>query len=257
MKYHPRIPVFTVLCLSLVSAGAQFGPAPSGPDFGGPMGKLFGANQAFSATLEVQTADTSGNTITMPGKISYNAGRSRFEVNLAGLQSKQLPPEAAAQMKSMGLDQMVMVARPDKKVAYLIYPGMQSYVETTQAEPEIAATNNDYKVDTTELDRETVDSHACVKNKVTVTGQDGIKHESTVWNATDLKNFPVKIQTAEGGATTTMLFKNVSLDKPDAGQFELPAGFTKYDSVPAMMQQQIMKRMGGGLPGGFNHPPGN
>jgi hypothetical protein len=257
VKNYPRILVFTILCLNLVSAHAQFGPAPSGPNLGGPMDKLFGDNQAFSATLEFQTADRSGNTITMPGKISFDAGKSRFEVNMANVQGKQMPPEAAAQMKSMGLDQMVMVARPDKKVAYLIYPGMQSYVETDLAEAESAATNNDYKVETAELGKETVDSHPCVKNKVTVTDKEGNKHESTVWNATDLENFPVKIQTTEAGANATMLFKNVSPAKPAASLFEAPSDYTKYDNMQTMMQQQIMKRMGGGgLPGGIGRPPG-
>ena len=258
MKYYPQIIGFTVLCLTLVSARAQFGPAPGGPNLGGPMGKLFGANQSFSATLELRTADQSGKAFTLPGKISFNAGESRFEVNMAEVQGRQMPPQAAAQMKSMGLDQMVMVSRPDKKVAYLIYPGLQSYVETGLAGVEATATNNDFKVETAELGKETVDGHPCVKNKVTVTDKDGNKHESTVWNATDLKNFPVQIQTAEGGANVTMLFKNVSLAKPEAGQFEAPAGYTKYDNMQAMMQQQLMKRMGGGgLPGGSGHPPGN
>ena len=258
MKNYQRMLAFTVLCLGLVSAHAQFGPAPSGPNFGGPMGKLFGNNQAFSAALEVQTADRSGNTMTMPGKISFDAGKSRFEINMANVQGKQMSPEAAAQMKSMGLDQMVMVARPDKKVAYLIYPGMQSYVETDLAEAESAATNGDYKVETTELGRETVDGHPCVKNKVVVTDKDGNKHESTVWNATDLKDFPVKIQTAGEGANTTMQFKNVSLAKPAASLFETPSDYTKYDNLQTMMQQQLMKRMGGGgLPGGLGRPPGN
>jgi len=258
MKNHLRTFVFTALCLNLVSAHAQFGPAPSGPDLSGPMGKLFGTNQAFSAALEVQTTDGSGNRITMPGRINFDTGKSRFELNMADVQTKQMSPASAAQMKSMGLDQMVMVSRPDKKMAYVIYPGLQSYVETGLTEADSAATNNDYKVETTELGKETVDGHPCVKNKVTVTDKNNNKHESTVWNATDLKNFPVKIQTAEGGSSMTMLFKNISLAKPDAGQFELPAAYTKYDSVPAMMQQQIMKRMGGGgLPGGFGRPPGN
>lgn len=257
MKNYPPILAVTILCLNLVSAHAQFGPAPSGPDLGGPLGKLFGNNQAFSAALEFQTTDSSSTTTTMPGKISFDAGKSRFEINMADVQGKQMPPDAAAQMKSMGLDQMVMVARPDKKVAYLIYPGMQSYVETVLAEADSAATNGDYKVETTELGKETVDGHPCVKNKVVVTDKDGGKHESTVWNATDLKDFPVEIQTTEGGANVIMLFKNVSLAKPAASLFESPSDYTKYDNLQTMMQQQIMKRMGGGLPGGFGRPPAN
>jgi len=247
MKRHLRILIFTVLCLGLASTRAQFGPAPTGPDFGGPMSKLFGTNQAFSANLEVQTADQFGNAITMPGKITFNAGKSRFEVNMADMQSKQMTPEAVQQMKSMGLDQMVIVARPDIKAAYLIYPGLKSYVVTDLSETESATTNGYYNVDTSELGKEAVDNHPCVKNKVIITDKQGNKHESTVWNATDLKNFPVKIQTAETGANATMLFKNVSLAKPAASLFEAPSDYTKYDSMQAMMQQQIMKRMGGGM----------
>jgi hypothetical protein len=257
MKNHPRILVFTILCLGLFSAHAQPGAAPGGPNFSGPMGKLFGNNQSFSARVEIQNADGAGNTITMPGKISFDAGKSRFELNMTEVQSKQIPPSASAQMKSMGLDQMVMVARPDKKVAYLIYPGVQSYVVNELPDAEATAYTNDYKIDTTELGKETVDGHACVKNKVVLTSKDGDKHESTVWNATDLKNFPVKIQTTEGGTGTTMLFKNVSLTKPAASLFETPAGYTKYDSMQTMVQQQLMKHMGGGLPGGTSSPPGN
>jgi hypothetical protein len=255
MKNHLCPLVFTVLCLNLVSAHAQFGPAPGGPDFGGPMGKLFGNNQAFSANLELQASDSSSNLTVMPGKISFDSGKSRFEINMTEVQSKQIPPGATAQLKSMGLDQMVMVARPDKKVAYLVYPGMQSYVETGLSEAASSATNSDYKVQTTELGKETVDGHSCVKNKVVVTGKDGDKQEFTAWNATDLKNFPVKIQTTEAGASTVMLFKNVSLTKPTTSLFETPAGYTKYDDMQTMMQQQIMKRMGGGLPGGTAAPP--
>jgi hypothetical protein len=107
-------------------------------------------------------------------------------------------------------------------------------------------------MESTELGKESVDGHACVKNKVTVTDKAGKAHESTVWNATDLKNFPVKITTSEAGAATTMLFKAVKLEKPDPAQFEPPAGFKKYDSLMALMQQEMMSRMGGarGMPPG-------
>jgi hypothetical protein len=92
-----------------------------------------------------------------------------------------------------------------------------------------------------------VDGHACVKNNVVVTDKDGTIHESTVWNATDLKNFPVKIEQTVQGNATTMTFKNVSFAKPGASVFDPPADFKKYDSLQQMMQQEMMKRMGGGM----------
>jgi hypothetical protein len=91
-----------------------------------------------------------------------------------------------------------------------------------------------------------------VKNKAVITDKEGNKQESTVWNATDLKNFPVKIQTIEQGNNVTMLFKNVSTAKPAASLFEPPSGYTKYDSIQSMMMQQVLKQMGGGT--GFPLP---
>ena len=74
----------------------------------------------------------------------------------------------------------------------------------------------DFKVETTELGKETVDGHPCVKNKVVVTDKESKQHESTVWNATDLKNFPVKIETGRERRHFDHAFKNISLTKPDA-----------------------------------------
>jgi len=62
-----------------------------------------------------------------------------------------------------------------------------------------------------------------VKNKAVVTDDQGNKTESILWNATDLKNFPVKIETTRDGHKSTMLFRDVKLGKPDASQFEPPA----------------------------------
>ena len=112
---------------------------------------------------------------------------------------------------------------------------------------DVTAATANYKVETTELGKDTVDGHPCVKTKFIVTDDQGNKHESVVWNATDLKKFPVKIETVQQGQTMTILFKDVILAKPDAGLFEPPSSYTKYDSMQTMMREQMMKRMGGGM----------
>ncbi|HSY74957.1 MAG TPA: DUF4412 domain-containing protein, partial [Dongiaceae bacterium] len=123
----------------------------------------------------------------------------------------------------------------------------QSYVENHLSDTQTAATTNDFKTESTEIGKETIDGHPCVENKVVITDKDGNKHESTVWNATDLKNFPVKIKTGTQGGNTIMSFKNISLAKPDASLFEVPSGYTSYDSMQSMMQTEMMKKMGGGM----------
>jgi Domain of unknown function (DUF4412) len=247
MKRHLCLLVLAALCLSFVPVLAQPGSQPlSGPTFNGAMDKLFGDNQAFTATLELQITDETGKIIAMPGQISFDAGKSRFESNMSAMQGIKVSPQGAVQMKALGLDQTIEITRPDKKTGYLIYPGMQSYVEHALSDADTAAAPGDYKMSVTELGHETVNGHPCVKNKVVVTDPKGNNHESTVWNATDLKQFPVKIEVKEAGRTTTMLFKDISLAKPDASLFEVPAGYTAYDNAQTMMRQQIMKRMGHG-----------
>jgi hypothetical protein len=250
MKNLLRVVLPGMLCLNL-AAYAQPGP-PRGPQFSGAMDKLFGDNQSFSAALEMQMTDAAGGTMIMPGKITFDSGKSRFEMDMTQAKGGQMPPDAAAQMKAMGMDRIVMIGRPDKKVACIVYPGMQSYVENVLSDSETTTAPGDFKVETTELGKETVDGHPCVKNKAIVTDKDGTPHESTVWNATDLKNFPVKIQITEQGRSMTMLYRDITITKPDAGVFEPPSGYTKYDSMQAMMQAVIMKQMGGGgvLPAG-------
>jgi len=256
MKKHFLILTTTVLCLGLAPAFAQFGKGPGGPKFDGAMAKLFGDNSAFSAAVETQLKPESGDTITMPGKMAFDAGKVRFEMNMGDAKGLKMPPGAAEQMKAMGFDQMITLSLPEKKQVYLIYPGLESYVATSSAAKD--GTNDTFKLDVKEVGKETVDGHPCVQNDVIVTDGKGATNEFTVWNATDLKKFPVKISRAEQGMQVTMLFKDVALTKPAASAFEVPAGYTRYDNMQTMMQTEMMKKMGGGLgmpPGG--KPPGH
>jgi hypothetical protein len=252
------IPLLTlaISSLALFTAHAQFGGGAHGssggnPNLTGAMLKLFGDNQVFTANLEFQISDTAAATdaMTLPGRIKFDGGKCRFDMNMSDMKGGAIPPGAAAQFKAMGMDAVTAITRPDFKSAYLIYPGMQSYV--VNPAPDNASTNlDDYKMDATKIGEETLDGHACVENKVTVTEKDGTQHLSTVWNATDMKNFPIKIETNEENHKMIMLFTAVSFAKPDAALFDAPAGFTKYDSMQSLMQAVITKRMGsqGGMP---------
>lgn len=248
-----------VLGAGLLSTNAQFsarggmGGMP-GPHLSGSLAQLFGEHTFFSANLEIQVTDQStSETATVPGKIAYAEGKSRFDLEISQIKGNRMSPEMAAQMKQMGMDSMVMVTRPDKKVSYIIYSGLEAYVESPLQNSDASKPESDFKVETTELAKETVDGHPCIKNKVVVTDKDGKKLEATVWNATKLKKFPVKIETVESGNNVVMLYKEIKLAKPAANQFDPPSGFTKYENMQTMMQQIIMKRFGEGQ--GLGLPP--
>jgi hypothetical protein len=153
-----------------------------------------------------------------------------------------MPAAAAQQMKAMGMDTMISISRPDLKLAYIVYPGLNSYAIVTSQDTSNSVNMADYKAETAELGKETVGGQNCVKEKVTVTDKNGNKSEFTVWSATDLKSFPVKIVTSDK-RPSTMTFNNVSFTKPAATLFDAPSGYTKYDDAQTMLQTEMMKKL--------------
>jgi hypothetical protein len=249
MSTSLRLLTAATLAASLFIAHAQFGRGsgggPSGPDLSGAMAKIFGDHPAFAANTDIRTKiGESGAETVIPGKLAYLDGKSRFEIDMAQMKGGQVPPGAAERMKQMGMDKIVIVALPEKKLTYLIYPGLEAYAEIPTTNPDAAKGAANYELKVTELGKETVEGRSCLKNKAEVTDHDGKKREFTVWNATDLKKFPLKVETKEGATNTVMQFKDVTFDKPAADQFAPPAAYSKYDNVMSMMQQEMMKKMG-------------
>ena len=237
--------VLVFVCGGLV-ASAQFGREgtggpPKGANMNGALAKLFGDLPGFTANMEMQTALGGDEKMIYPGKIAMLDNKSRFEMD--STQVKGLGnPNATAQMRSMGLDKMVSITRPDKKVTYMIFPGLNAYSETPLTDPQAIKPRDKFTVETTQVAREKVDDHDCVKNHVVVIDDEGNRSEATVWNANDLDKFPVKIERMEGGRLNTVLFKNIELKKPDAKLFEPPAEMTKYTSHMDLMQKEMVKK---------------
>lgn len=267
MKNRVKIITTALAVLTLVPAYAQHGQPPGGmphggmtmgggphgPEFTGAIGKLLGKNSSFSATLELQTTAPSGNqSMTMPGKVYVDDGKSRFEMDMSQMKGIRIPPEHMEQIKSMGMNKVVTISLPGKKVTDVLYPGLQAYYQTGMPAAEAAKPESQFKLETTKLGTDTIDSHSCVKDKVIVTGPEEKKHTYTVWRAKDLKDFPIKIETTSDGRTMTMLFKEVKLSKPEASLFEPPSDYKQYDSFMSMMMEKAMKQMHGGA----GMPPG-
>jgi hypothetical protein len=248
-KLHPLLGLISLL--TVLNATAQPGGG-GGPNFGGSMSKLFGDNKNFSASLELMAKDGRAGDTTIPGVLSYDEGKSRFEMDMGQMKNSNMPPGAAEQMKAMGMDKMIVIARPDQQKNCMIYPGLAAFAEmpdTNSASPEAL---KKFTLTKTEVGKETIAGQACSKNQVTVTDDKGKKTDSVVWFAAGLKDFPMRIEMEERGTKLTLNFSNVKLQKPDAKLFEPPTDLKKYDNVQALMQTEMMKKMGGG--GGFPPP---
>lgn len=233
--------VLGLTCGIAFTTSAQMGPPNTG--LNGSLLQLFGDNKAFTTKAEIHTADSSGKeVIAMPATFMRLDNRLRIDIDLNEIKNSWLPPQATAMLKQTGMDKTQMLIGTQTNAMLVVYPGLQAYAPV----PESAAGLSNAKEESTELGKETVDGHPCVKKKVTTTDSKGKTHEALVWSATDLKGFPVKLEMNEGKNTVEIRFSKPSFEKPDAKSFEAPTGYTKYDSIQSLMQTAMMKMFGGG-----------
>jgi hypothetical protein len=234
------------LCVLLLPA---FGGHAQMPGMGAPAGmsvalaRLFGDVTAFSAKAEMRVLDSSQKElVSTPMDFALLDGKIRFQMDIAQARSSSMPPGAAEQVKQLGMSRIISVIRPDKKVVYVIYPDMKSLLTMATPKEEAEAAAKTPKITKTPLGKETLDGHACTKNKVVISDDKGKSVEATTWNAADLKDFPIQIQTQEKESTSIIHFQQVEFTKPEAKQFDAPTGYTEYTDQNDLMQA-VMKKM--------------
>lgn len=220
---------FAAVAAALLAGQAAFAQIPSA---GSPAGinaafvKLFGPIAAFTAKAEARVLDSSQQeTVRMPMDLSALDGKVRLEINLEQMKNKDLPAATVASLKQLGMTRIISVFRPDKKTTYLIYPNIQSYQNMPLSPEDAAASEKSLKLEKSALGRETIDGHACAKNKTVIKGDKGSVLEAVTWNAADLKDFPLQIELKQKQNTVRLRFSQVQFARPDAQQFEVPAKY--------------------------------
>lgn len=173
---------------------------------------LFLAANAFALEFSADTIMTTKQG-KMNGKMYFKENKSRMEMQ-------------------QGNNEMIMIARIDKKVAWNIMPKQKMYMEIPldmKDKPKV-----DEKVEG-ELDRkqigsETIDGHPT--KKYLITYQSGKnKEQMHQWLATDI-SFPVKSSAIDN--SWIQEFRNIKMGRLADSLFELPAGYKKFQ-MPAGM----------------------
>jgi len=242
----PQWLLAVALSAACVTASAQLPGGDGSPGLSTAMLKLFGGVTTFSARVDVQVLDqTQTEHVRTPMLFAELDGRLRVEIDMGLMRGKDLPPAAVAGLKQLGMDRVISLSRPDKKAQFIIYPNAQSYVNLPLSKEETAAAAQNLTVVKTALAKETVDGHPCVKNQVIVKSGTNVVLTATTWNAADLKDFPVQITTRENALTTVMRFQQIQLARPDAKQFEVPAGFKPYNDAQTLVLARSKKVQNG------------
>lgn len=234
-----------VTALSVSVAGVATAQNPSAPASAGMdrLRKVVG-QQSLQAKVVMTIADSkqAGKMGPMEFVMMMSKGKSRMEMDLASM-SAAAGANAGAMPAGMG--KMVNIARPDKKVIYMVLPGMNAYCELAIPEAGAGGTVDGAKVERKVEGQEKVDKYECEKVRNTVTAPDGTKAEVLTWEAKELKGMPVKMETETAEGKLTMMFKDIKTAAPDAALFEPPQGATKHASMQAMMMSGMMQMMQG------------
>jgi hypothetical protein len=197
------------------AASAQVQMPMQGQGLNAALMKLFGDTKAFSARTEFLVRSGAETTI-IPMGFALLDGKMRMDVDMAQVKGKEMSAETLAMFKKMGMDRMVNIIIPEKKIMWVIYPALKAYAEMPAMDEAVAGGDEDLKIELTEVGKETVD-------------------------AKDLKNFPVRMEFPDGGTTVTMAFKNIKPSAPDSKQFEAPAGYKKHSDIQELMMGALQK----------------
>ncbi len=224
---HARLlAAFSIILAGTAAGRAQVATVSSGTGVNAAFVKLLGSVGPFTAKVETRVLDRSQNQLVrMPMEFTFLDGKVRLEIDLSQAQSKEFTAGNLAALKQAGMDHFVSIFRPDRKVTYLVYPGVHSYQELPQSKAETEATANGLKLERSALGKETLDGHPCTKNRVVVKGSKGSVLEAVTWNATDLKDLPILVEMKQGDKTVLMHFTDVRFVKPGEKQFEVPATY--------------------------------
>ena len=157
-------------------------PVLAAPPMGGPspatepmdhLSKIY-REQSFEARVEMTMTATASSRNAMPGPMEYfmvvSKGKTRVEMDMGKMVAAAGGSHAAAMPP--GFDKVINIMRPDKKMAYMIYPGLQSYCEMPIPEPK-GEKSEVPKVDRKVEGIEKVSTYTCEKVRNSFTMPDG------------------------------------------------------------------------------------
>jgi hypothetical protein len=192
--------------------------------------QLLGPAAAFTASA-VLTGVSSNDEDSFVMEVDYVVlqRRLRTETDLTKLRGAHACDNAQDRLREVGMDQIITIIDPELKRSYTVYPRAQAYVDSPIDWRERLKELSD--IQKTELGRETVAGHPCIKSRVLATDQMGNESEVLVWEASDLNRFPIQLRFEVPQGAFTMLFHDVRLTPPDIAMFQPPAEFYRYTDL--------------------------
>src|SRR6478735_5251700 len=192
-----RVRLFIVIFLAATLPGFAQLDGPSSTGVSASLIRLFGTNNNFTAQAEMQMLGKDNKELVgTPMNFALAGNKIRVEVDMNRMRNK-LRPDATAQMKPFGLDQIVSVIHPESHTNLIIFPKLRAYLKLEMPANEAEAFLKRAKLERSNVGKEKMEGYNCIKQRVIITDAEGQKSEATVWIAPELRNFPVCVATKE------------------------------------------------------------
>lgn len=123
------------------------------------------------------------------------------------------------------------------KTAYLLNEPLQAYAPLRHnAYP----TNSPLEV--AQMGEEETNGQRCRKSVLSRRTGNQVIPQFIVWRSVEFQDLPVRIQTTNNTAMTTLTLSRIQLRAPAPDLFALPNGFKKYESADAMLGELVRRR---------------
>jgi hypothetical protein len=238
---------FGIILIALLAAGCSSSGkkggyaavqirTPKPPVFlNGPMALPLTNTTGFSAHAVLESGAPANGVELAAGELVGQGGKLLFAPARDKKAGKRARAEDFAFIWDVAANRGVMLNDPLQGYAPVSYGRLFTNL-TTSAALNNAATEN-------------VAGHPCQPTQVTVAANDGSVSVFRVWRATDLKGLPIRIAGASDGTLVTLTLSKVKLEAVPIDLFQPPAGFTKYASAEAMINELVMRQ------GNLKHQP--
>jgi hypothetical protein len=172
----------------------------------------FETNRQFSATMVMSGMPTSGP-----------AAQNEIKIYRSGDKMRTSMPGGAYMVMDLAQHTNYMV----------MGTGMCMQMNATGAQPNPFSQAQGATIERTPAGTDTVDGHTCKVENLTVTPRNGQPSKMKVWEAEDLKNFPLKIEVQSARGPVTILYKDVSFAEPAASLFTHPENCQQMPTMPS------------------------
>ncbi|MGH7941807.1 MAG: hypothetical protein ACREFR_12130 [Limisphaerales bacterium] len=191
----------------------------------------------FTAIGQMDMCDASGAVrFELPMNVSASRNCFRWDADVSKV--RPLPPRVIMMAKMMRTDKQIFLVKKDGSNVCIIYPNLHAYVQIPIPPPALAefdARSAATQIRKIEAGQETVDGHPCIKNKVFDVDPNIPPQPGLMWNASDLRGFPIKIELETDRGLMKFHFQKVVVQPSNSSLFNIPRDYMLFTNSGALM----------------------